>query len=79
MSNQPKIEDNQHAIKTKFENICKNFINLLLAFVSFCRQLDELIFQKNFYELLYKFVSKYDDNYIYFKNYLIMLSLEIFF
>ena len=53
--------------------------NILLAFISFLRQTDELTFQKYFYELLYKFLSNYDENCIYFKNYLILFSLEIFF
>ena len=53
--------------------------NILLAFISYLRQTDELTFQKYFYELLYKFVSNYDENSIYFKNYLILFSLEIFF
>ena len=53
--------------------------NILLAFISFCRQTDEATFQNYFYELLYKFVSNYDENNIYFKNYLILFSLEIFF
>ena len=53
--------------------------NILLAFISYLRQTDELTFQKFFYELLYKFVSNYDENSIYFKNYLILFSLEIFF
>ena len=53
--------------------------NILLAFISFLRQTDELAFQKYFYELLYKFLSNYDENCIYFKNYLILFSLEIFF
>ena len=53
--------------------------NLLLAFISFCRKTHENTFQHYFYELLYKFVSDYDDNSSYFKEYLIMLSLDIFF
>ena len=53
--------------------------NILLAFVSFLKQTDEITFQKYFYELLYKFLSNYDENYIYFQNYLISFSLEIFF
>ena len=53
--------------------------NILLAFISYLRQTDELTFQNYFYELLYKFVSNYDENSIYFKNYLILFSLEIFF
>ena len=53
--------------------------NILFAFVSFLRQTDELTFQKYFYELLYNFVSNYEENEIYFKNYLIQFSLEIFF
>ena len=53
--------------------------NILLAFVSFLKQRDELTFQQYFYELLYKFVSNYDENKIYFENYLILFSLEIFF
>ena len=53
--------------------------NLLLAFISFLRQTDEITFQKYFYELLYKCISNYDENSIYFKNYLLLFSLEIFF
>ena len=53
--------------------------NILLAFISFCKENDEFTFQKYFYELLYKFLSNYEENEIYFKNYLILFSLEIFF
>ena len=53
--------------------------NLLIAFISFCRKTHDNTFQNYFYELLYKFVGDYDDNMSYFKEYLIMLSLEIFF
>ena len=53
--------------------------NILFAFVSFLKKADEITFQKYFYELLYNFLSNYDKNFIYFKNYLILFSLEIFF
>ena len=52
--------------------------NILLAFVSFLRQIDESTFQKYFYKLLYEF-SNDDKNFIYFEKYLILFSLEIFF
>jgi hypothetical protein len=52
--------------------------NILLAFVSFLRQIDESTFQKYFYKLLYEF-SNDDKNFIYFKKYLILFSLEIFY
>ena len=52
--------------------------NILLAFVSFLRQIDDLTFQKYFYKLLYEF-SNDDKNFIYFKKYLILFSLEIFY
>ena len=53
--------------------------NILLAFISFLRKTDEFSFQKYFYQLLYEFMNNYDENSIYFKNYLILFSLEIFF
>ena len=75
--------------KTLVEIIFKNILfkkidlikspNILLAFISFLRKADEISFQKNFYQLLYEFMNNYDENSIYFKNYLILFSLEIFF
>ena len=53
--------------------------NLLIAFISFCRKTHESTFQNHFYDLLYKFLGDYDDNNIYFKEYIITLSLDIFF
>ena len=75
--------------KTLVEIIFKNILfkkidlikspNILLAFISFLRKADEISFQKYFYQLLYEFMNNYDENSIYFKNYLILFSLEIFF
>ena len=53
--------------------------NLLIAFISFCRKTHETTFQNYFYELLFKFLGDYDDNSTYFKEYIILLSLELFF
>jgi hypothetical protein len=53
--------------------------SLTLAFITYCRKTHEQTFQKNFYELLYNFVNDYDENAQYFKEYLIMFALEIFF
>ena len=53
--------------------------SLLLAFISFCRKTHEHNFQLYFYELLYNFVNDYGENIDYFKDYLIMFALEIFF
>ena len=53
--------------------------SLLLAFISFCRKTHEHNFQLYFYELLYNFVNDYTENIDYFKDYLIMFALEIFF
>ena len=53
--------------------------SLLLAFITYCRKTNEQTFQKNFYQLLYNFVNDYDENNNYFREYLIMFALEIFF
>ena len=52
--------------------------SLLLAFISFCRKTNDNVFQNHFYDLLYKFLGD-DENFIFFKEYLILFSLEIFF
>ena len=52
--------------------------SLLLAFISFCRKTNENVFQNYFYDLLYNFLGD-QENYIFFKDYLILFSLEIFF
>ena len=53
--------------------------NVLLSFISFCRKTDNKTFLNYFYDLLYKFLGDYEENRAYFKDYLIILSLEIFF
>ena len=53
--------------------------SLLLAFISFCKKTHEITFLNNFFDLLYIFAGDYDKNKIYFKEYLIPFSLEIFF
>ena len=75
--------------ETIVETIFKNILfqktdilkspNLLFTFISFCRQTHDPTFQNNFYELLQLFGNDYKENNIYFKDYLIMQALEIFF
>ena len=72
-------------VETIFKNILFQNIDiiktpsLLFSFMSFCRKTHDQTFQKNFYELLQLLGNDYKANNIYFKDYLIMISLEIFF
>jgi len=72
-------------VETIFKNILSQNIDiiktpsLLFSFISFCRKTHDPTFQKNFYELLQLLGNDYKENSIYFKEYLIMISLEIFF
>ncbi len=60
------------------QNIIKN-PNLLYCIIYFCKKTDEKIFEKNFFELLTQFGNDYKQNGIYFEQYLIRFSIEIFF
>lgn len=72
-------------VETIFKNILFQNIDiiktpsLLFAFITFCRKTHDLTFQNNFYELLQLLGNDYKANSIYFQDYLIMISLEIFF
>ena len=59
-------------------NILKNR-NLLYNFISICQKKSSELYEKKFFQLLLLFSADYNQNSIYFHQYLIDISLEIFF
>ena len=76
---------NEDVIKIFFENVLNKEINilknknLLFNIINFLEKKDEILFQIYFFELLYIFAQNYEKNIIFFNNYLMNISLNLFF
>ncbi len=78
LSNEDVIKIFFENVLNKENNILKNK-NLLFNIINFLEKKDEILFQNYFFELLYNFAQNYEKNIIFFNDYLINISLNLFF